>query len=116
MEASLCPELVPGVLDDPRLADAGLAAEHHHLAFATLGEPPTVVEQAELVLAPDEAVVVVAPGADPPPGLDPSWLEGREARDGRPTAWLCRGTHCTLPVHEPDALGLEGLGGDGADA
>lgn len=105
----------------PTLVRAAAWAERGLAVAVVAGEPGaeatrSLAARARRLLAPDEAVVVVAPGADPPPGLDPSWLEGREARDGRPTAWLCRGTHCTLPVHEPDALGLEGLGGDGADA
>jgi uncharacterized protein YyaL (SSP411 family) len=54
-------------------------------------------------LAPDEAVVVAAPGGAVPEGLDPSWLEGRREVE-RPTAWICRGTACSLPAHDPEAL------------
>ena len=39
-----------------------------------------------------------------PPALDPSWLAGRDAPEGRPTAWVCRGTACSLPVTAPDDL------------
>ena len=44
------------------------------------------------------------PGSTSPPGLAPSWLAGREPQDGRPTAWICRGVSCSLPIVEPDAI------------
>jgi len=56
----------------------------------------------------DGVVVVVAPGATGPASLAPSWLEGRlegrEPADGKATAYVCRGSSCSLPVTEPDAL------------
>ena len=61
--------------------------------------------RARLLLAPDEAVVVVAPG-ETPPGVDPTWLEDRVPKDGLPTAYVCRGTTCTLPATHPDELQL----------
>src|SRR5918992_556182 len=39
---------------DPRLADARLAREQHHLALALLGPLPAIDEEADLVLAPDQ--------------------------------------------------------------
>jgi len=63
-----------------------------------------LVDRARRVLAPEDAVVVHEPGTPPPASLDPSWLAGREAQGGRATAWLCRGTTCSLPVTDPDAL------------
>jgi uncharacterized protein YyaL (SSP411 family) len=70
------------------------------------GDPATaaLAARARRVLAPEDAVVLVAPGAPPPPGLDPAWLAGREPAGGRPTAWVCRGTSCSLPVTDPEAL------------
>ena len=65
--------------------------------------PAPSPERARLALAPDDAVVVVAPGAAPG-ALDPSWLAGREPAGDRPTAWVCRGTACSLPVTDPAAL------------
>ncbi len=64
--------------------------------------------RARRVLAPEEAVIVVAPGAATPPGVDPSWLEGRTAKAGRPTAYVCRGLRCSLPVTHPDELAALG--------
>jgi uncharacterized protein YyaL (SSP411 family) len=60
--------------------------------------------RARRVLEPTDAVVVVAPSAPAPHGLAASWLAGREPQAGRPTAWLCRGVSCSLPIVEPDAL------------
>ena len=54
-----------------------------------------------------DAVVVVDPGADAPRGVASDWLVGRDATDGRPTAYVCRGTACSLPIHEPAELVAE---------
>ena len=40
----------------------------------------------------------------PPAGVATTWFEGRESRNGRATAYLCRGTLCSLPVHEASEL------------
>jgi hypothetical protein len=55
-------------------------------------------------LLPEDAVVVATPGATLPDGVGPSWLEGRGLHDGRPAVYVCRGTTCSLPVTDPDAL------------
>jgi uncharacterized protein YyaL (SSP411 family) len=70
------------------------------------GDPATaaLAARARRVLAPEDGVVVTAPGAAPPASLDPAWLAGRDAAGGRATAYLCRGTTCSLPIHDPDAL------------
>ena len=72
--------------------------------------------RARRVLRPEDAVVVAATdSADasaspdsspltPPVGLAPEWLAGREAISGRATAYLCRGTACSLPILEPEEL------------
>jgi uncharacterized protein YyaL (SSP411 family) len=62
-----------------------------------------LAERARRLLAPDDAVVVAAPG-ETPEGVDPGWLAGRGAPGGRATAYVCRGTTCSLPVSEPDGL------------
>jgi len=64
----------------------------------------TLADRARRVLRPEDAVVVVAPGAPAPKGVSSDWLKGREAIDGRATAYLCHGQTCSLPVHEPSEL------------
>jgi uncharacterized protein YyaL (SSP411 family) len=44
-------------------------------------------------------------GEEGAPGF--ALLEDRTARDGRPTAYVCRGFVCRLPVTDADALGAE---------
>jgi uncharacterized protein len=63
--------------------------------------------RARRVLAPEDAVLVAAPG-DAPADVDPDWLRGREPAGGRATAWLCRGVTCSLPVQHPDELAPQG--------
>jgi hypothetical protein len=63
-----------------------------------------LADRARRVLAPEDAVVVAAPGAAPPASLDPSWLAGRTAVGGRPTAYVCRGVACSLPATDPEEL------------
>ncbi|MEE8580652.1 MAG: thioredoxin domain-containing protein [Myxococcota bacterium] len=63
-----------------------------------------LAERARRVLAPEDAVLVVAPGEATPAEIADTWLEGRRARDGRPTAYLCRGHSCSAPITEPEAL------------
>jgi uncharacterized protein YyaL (SSP411 family) len=53
--------------------------------------------RARRLLAPEEAVVVVAPGAAPP-HLDPAWTQGRGLVNGKPAAYVCRGTECSPPI------------------
>ena len=57
-----------------------------------------------LRVRPSAGAVIVAGDAPPPPGLDEAWLAGREARDGAPTAYVCRGVTCSLPITEPGEL------------
>src|SRR5262245_57900312 len=93
----------------PTLARAALAAERGCSVAVVVGgerDPATraLATRARRVLGPADAVVVCAPGSAPPPGLAPSWLEGRDPQGGRPTAWICRGVTCSLPIVEPDAI------------
>ena len=53
--------------------------------------------------APAGSVVVVGDGVEAGFAL----LEDRTVRDGRPTAYVCRGFVCRLPVTDPDALAAE---------
>lgn len=74
-----------------------------------LGDPndratQALAGRARRVLRPDDAIVVAHPGAEAPPGIANEWLTGRTAVDGRATAYVCRGTACSLPIHEPSEL------------
>jgi uncharacterized protein YyaL (SSP411 family) len=91
------------------LARAALVAERGLSVAVVVGDPEsdatrTLADRARRVLLPEEAVLVVPSGAAPPDGVDPDWLRGRDAVDGRATAWVCRGTECSLPVVEPEEL------------
>jgi len=102
------PAAYPTLLRAAALAERGLAVA------VIVGEPAApetraLARRARRVLAPEDAVVVAAPGTPAPAGLDPAWLRGREAAGGRPTAYLCRGTSCSLPIQEPDGLAAEAL-------
>jgi hypothetical protein len=93
----------------PTLARAALAAQRGFSVAVIVGaasDPATraLAERARRVLGPADAVVVAAPGAAPPDGLAPSWLAGREPQDGRPTAWICHGVSCSLPILDAGAL------------
>jgi uncharacterized protein YyaL (SSP411 family) len=93
----------------PTLARAADWNERGLSAAVVLGNPAdprtrALALRARQRLAPDEAVLVATPGAPAPEGVDPSWLAGREALDGAPTAYVCRGTTCSLPVTDPDTL------------
>ena len=48
-------------------------------------------------------MIVAAPGA-PPAHVDASWLTGRGPVGGRPAAYLCHGTTCSLPIVNPEEL------------
>jgi hypothetical protein len=96
----------------PTLARAALAAERGFAVAVIVGVPSdpatrALAARARRVLGPADAVVVAEPGAAPPAGLAPSWLAGRAPQGGRPTAWLCRGVSCSLPIVEADALASE---------
>jgi uncharacterized protein YyaL (SSP411 family) len=92
----------------PTLARAALfEARGGSLALVAgdAGDPATraLAARARRVLGPDDAVVVTAPGA-PPAHVDPSWFTGRGPVNGRPAAYLCRGTTCSLPIADPEDL------------
>jgi uncharacterized protein YyaL (SSP411 family) len=75
-----------------------------------IGEPDdprsrALLERARALLGPDDFALALRAG-ERPAWLDPTWIEGRSASGGIPTAFLCRGTVCSLPAHEPEALAL----------
>ena len=53
---------------------------------------------------PNKVLAGIDPAADEAPGEAIPLLEGREAIDGRPTAYVCRNYACQMPVTEPEAL------------
>ncbi len=97
----------------PTLLRAAAIAEQGISVTIVIGDFASEATQALLVrarklLGPEDAVVHVTPGAPAPEGLAASWLEGREPQDKRPTAYVCRGTTCSLPITQP--AGFEALG------
>ena len=97
------PHACPTLLRAVALRSRGLAVA------VVIGEPSAgdtvaLAERARRVLRPDDAVIVLAPGARPPQGIAAEWVAGRDAKGGRATAYLCRGTSCSLPVHVPSEL------------
>jgi uncharacterized protein YyaL (SSP411 family) len=93
----------------PTLVRAAALLERGLSVAVVAGDPAApatraLAARARRVLAPDDAVVVVTPDAGAPPGLDPAWIRGRGPVAGRPAAWVCRGTTCSLPATDPDAL------------
>ncbi len=97
------PQAFPTLLRAVALRSRGLSVA------IVVGDPaaePTraLATRARHVLRPEDAVVVVAPGEPAPSAVAESWLAGREAEDGRPTAYVCRGTTCSLPIQDPAEL------------
>jgi len=92
----------------PTLARAALLAERGGSLALIAGDPTDPAAQAlaaraRRVLGPDDAVIVAAPGT-PPAHVDASWLAGRGPVDGRPAAYVCHGTTCSLPITKPEDL------------
>ncbi len=96
------PHAFPTLLRAAALSEAGLSVA---VVVGDASEPATrdLLAKARATLAPEDMVVHVEPGTRPPV-VAASWLEGREPKDGVPTAWVCRGTTCSLPITEPDAF------------
>ena len=68
------------------------------------GEGHDTLCQAVLAhLGPDDLLLRGGPGAASA-GIDESWLRDRDAKGGRAAAYICRGTQCSLPVTDTDAL------------
>ena len=104
------PHSLPTMLRALALARRGPAVA---LIVGAADDPTTAAlsRRARQVLLPDDAVVVADPRSEPPPGLDPGWLEGRMTPAGSAAvAYVCRGETCSLPVSDPAKLfPLEGL-------
>jgi uncharacterized protein YyaL (SSP411 family) len=93
----------------PTLLRAVALTARGHAVAIVIGadeDPATdaLAQRARLLLHPEDAIVVVPPGSPAPAGVDPTWLVGREAARGVATLYLCRGTHCSLPVTDPGEI------------
>jgi uncharacterized protein YyaL (SSP411 family) len=93
----------------PTLARAVAVLERGISVAVVVGDPEVpatraLAARARRILGPEDAVVVTAPGRPAPPGLDPAWIQGRGLVDGRAAAYVCRGSSCSLPVTDPEAL------------
>ncbi len=91
----------------PTLLRAGALAEHGISVAVIVGDlddsdladaTGALAVRARKVLAPEDAVVIVPPGGAGSPDIASTWLAGRDLQDGNPTAYVCRGTTCSLPI------------------
>ncbi len=64
-------------------------------------ESQPLIRAAQAASLPTRVLQVVGPGDALPDGHPAA---GKEPRDGQPTAYVCRGTTCSLPITEPDEL------------
>jgi uncharacterized protein YyaL (SSP411 family) len=102
-EIEHAPHAFPTMLRGVALRARGLSAAVV-VGDPTEGRTEALAVQARRVLLPEDAVFVSPPGGEAPRGLDPAWLRDRPMQDGHPTAYVCRGTTCSLPVTDPDLL------------
>jgi uncharacterized protein YyaL (SSP411 family) len=90
----------------PTLARAVLAAQRGiGVAVIVPGDDDDTAASlaacARRTLRPEDAVIVTSSGLT---AISPHWLRGRDAIDGRATAYVCRGFECSLPMHTPAEL------------
>jgi len=95
------PEALPSLARAAMMASRGLSVAV--IVGAEDAARAALAARARRVLAPEDAVLVAAPG-ETLFDVDPDWLRGREAAGGRATAWVCRGVTCSLPLQHPDEL------------
>ncbi|MEM7409159.1 MAG: thioredoxin domain-containing protein [Myxococcota bacterium] len=85
----------------PTLTRAAWLAEHGPSVAVIVGPDDAhrhaLALAARRALTPEDGVLVATPD-ERPAGVDPSWLASRVAIDGRATAYVCRGTTCSLPI------------------
>ncbi len=103
----------------PTLVRAAAANEAGLSTAVVIGDPlapatQALADRARRVLPPEDAVLVAPPGGPRPARVDPGWFEGRDADVPEPTAYVCRGTTCSLPVTRPEQL--QPLGAPPSDA
>ncbi len=86
------PEALPTLARLAALAETGPC-----VAVLTAGEDAAALRRALLArLGPDDLLLSSADAVDA--GADPSWFAERGPREGRATAYICRGPRCSLPV------------------
>jgi len=97
------PHALPTLLRAVLIRDRGLSVA---VVMGEADHPSTaaLAHRARQALLPDDAVVVLNPGDERPTGVSATWLEGRAPRPGTPTAWVCQGTSCSLPITEPEKI------------
>jgi hypothetical protein len=102
--AERAPSAIPTALRAAALLERGLGLG---LVLGPPGDPRTraLAARARTLLGPED-LVIAAPQGGAPRWLAPDWTEGRQAKGGAPTAYLCRGRVCGLPATSPDALEL----------
>jgi len=98
----------------PTLTRAALVAERGLSVAVIVGNSEdaatrALAARARTALRPEDAVLVVQPDSSGGPhaspiDVDPQWIAERRLVDGRPTAYVCRGTECSLPALSPDEL------------
>jgi uncharacterized protein YyaL (SSP411 family) len=100
------PQAFPTLLRAIALRSRGISVA---VVIGEMGASDThaLAARARRVLRPEDAVLVAEPGQAPLGGIAADWLTGREAVDGRATAYVCHGQSCSLPVHEPSELVAE---------
>ena len=102
--ASRAPLYLPTLTRAAALHESGLGLALV-LGAADDARTQALASRARQLLGPEDAVVIVPPGANPA-WLAPELLEGRTQRGGAPTAYLCRGQVCSLPATDPVAMRL----------
>jgi len=102
-ELERVPHAQPTLMRAVALRARGLSVA---LVVGDAADPATtaLALRARRILLPDDAVLVVPSGTSSLPGVASHWLEGRDAIDQRPTAYVCRGRSCSLPTHDPAEL------------
>jgi hypothetical protein len=100
------PEAFPTLLRAIALRSRGISVA------VIVGDPSAantrgLADRARRVLRPEDGVLVVEPGQAVAEEIAADWISGRDAIGGRATAYVCHGTTCSLPVHEPKELVAE---------
>lgn len=90
------------------LAARALRRQAHQVAVVGPADDPRTTALLDTARAhPGAPAVVRSDGPDDPLTASLPWLAGREAIEGRPTAYACAAGVCRLPVQEPAELAAE---------